>query len=160
MTVEQSVVATAVHAWSTEIERLDKFFSPLTDEQLQKAIAPGKNRVIYLWGHLIAVHDRMLPLLGIGPRLHPELDAPFLTEADGSVEPSLSAAELKRLWDEVHGRLQTAFNTFTPAEWADRHTSVSAEDFAADPLRNRLAVLLSRTTHASYHRGQCVLAGK
>jgi hypothetical protein len=26
-------------------------------------VAPGKNRLIYLWGHLTAVHDAMLPLL-------------------------------------------------------------------------------------------------
>ena len=35
----------------------------LSDEQLQKEIAPGKNRGIYILGHLIAVHDDMLAIL-------------------------------------------------------------------------------------------------
>ena len=82
MTAEQTLVATAVQSWKMLIERADKFFSPLTDDQLQAEIAPGKNRLVYLWGHLIAVHDRMLPLLGIGPQIYPELDKPFLSEAD------------------------------------------------------------------------------
>ena len=33
-------------------------------------------------------------------------------------------------------------------------------DFAANPLRNRLAVLLSRTGHVAYHLGQCALVPK
>jgi hypothetical protein len=35
---------------------------------------------------------------------------------------------------------------------------VSEEDFAKDPTRNRLAVVLSRTVHVSFHTGQAVLA--
>jgi len=37
--------------------------------QLEQQVAPGKNRLIYLWGHLTAVNDGLLPLLGIGERL-------------------------------------------------------------------------------------------
>ena len=33
-------------------------------------------------GHLTAVHDRLLPMLGLGERLHPELDDDFLINAD------------------------------------------------------------------------------
>ena len=49
----------------------------LSEEQLLQEIAPGKNRLIYLWGHLTAVNDALIPLLGFGERLHPELDAMF-----------------------------------------------------------------------------------
>jgi hypothetical protein len=45
-------------------------------------------------------------------------------------------------------------------DWARRHSSVSEEDFAKDPSRNRFAVLLGRTNHLSYHLGQAVLALK
>ena len=55
MTAEQSVVACAIHAWKQNVERADKFFSGLSDHQLQTEVAPEKNRLIYLWGHLIAV---------------------------------------------------------------------------------------------------------
>ena len=113
MTPEQSVVATAVQAWTMNIERADKLFSGLSDEQLLRELAPGKNRLVYLWGHLVAVHDAMLPLLGLGQRLHPELDAAFLTGADRAVAELPSAATLKRQWDEVNTRLQAGFSSFT-----------------------------------------------
>lgn len=157
MTPEQSVVASAVQAWALNLERADKMFSGLSDAQLLAEVAPGKNRLVYLWGHLIAVHDRMLPLLGLGERLHDELDAAFLTGADRAVAELPSAAELKRLWDEVNGRLMDGFRDRTAADWARKHTAVSDEDFAANPLRNRLSVLLSRTAHVSYHLGQARL---
>ena len=104
----------------------------------------------------------MIPLLGIGERLHPELDAPFLHDADAAhaSAPSPSAADLQRWWDEVHPILWSAFTTWTAADWAARHTAVTEADFATNPLRNRLAVLLSRTSHVSYHIGQVVLVKK
>jgi hypothetical protein len=160
MTPEQSIVASAVLAWKTQLERADKLFSGLGDEQLLKEVAPGKNRLVYLWGHLIAVHDAMLPLLGLGPRLHPELDALFVTQPDRTATELPAAAELKRSWDEVNNRLLAGFSAFTAADWAEKHSVVSAQDFAANPLRNRLAILLSRTSHVAYHLGQAQLAPK
>jgi hypothetical protein len=159
MTPEQSVVASALLAWKQQIERAQKMFAPLTDEQLRKEVAPGKNRLLYLYGHLVAVHDGMRPLLDLGPRLHPELDAPFLTGKDGSVPDTdlPSAAALKRMWDEVHDSLNLGIGTFTAEDWARKHTVVSDEDFAKNPLRNRMAILLSRTSHIAYHLGQGVL---
>ena len=68
MANEQLFSSGALNLWDTNIDRADKLFSSLTPDQLAKEIAPGKNRLIYLWGHLTAVHDRMLPLLGLGPR--------------------------------------------------------------------------------------------
>lgn len=158
MTPDQSLVATAILAWKQNVERAEKLFFPLDDAQLGMAIAPGRNRLIYLWGHLVAVHDGMLPLLGIGPRLHPGLEATFVTEVDRSVEVLPTAIELKQMWDEVHAALLNGWRDFSPADWAERHTAVSAPDFAANPLRNRLAILLSRTTHIGYHLGQAQLA--
>jgi|SRR5271156_605466 len=160
MTNDQLLASGAVNVWKTNIERADKLFSSLTAEQLQKEIAPGKNRLIYLWGHLTAVHDAMLPLLGFGPRLHPELDVPFITKADKSV-PNLPSAEVvKKSWNEVNGKLREGFAKLSPADWLHKHEAVSEEDFAKDPLRSRFAILLSRTNHLSYHLGQAILASK
>jgi hypothetical protein len=36
----------------------------------------------------------------------------------------------------------------------DRHTAVSEADFALNPSRNKLSILISRTNHQSYHLGQ------
>lgn len=160
MTPEESIVATAVQAWTLNVERADKLFSGLGESQLLKEVAPGRNRLIYLWGHLIAVHDAILPLMGIGPRLHPELDPLFLTEADKVAAALPFAAELKTQWDEVHGRLLAGFRSFTASDWAQKHTAMTDADFEKNPLRNRLAVLLNRTSHLSYHIGQAALAPK
>ena len=71
---------------------------------------------------------------------------------------AMGAATLYQL--AKRGVRAIGFDRFTPAEWTERHTSVSEADFAANPLRNRLAVLLSRTGHVAYPLGQCVLAPK
>jgi len=68
-------------------------------------VAPGKNRVIYLWGHLIAIHDAMFSILGLGPRLHPDLHAIFVDNYDKAVAEIPSAGQLKQHWDEVNGKL-------------------------------------------------------
>ena len=56
-------ISVALNAWRSNIERADKTFGGLTSKQLLQEVAPGKNRLIYLWGHLTAVHDAMLPQL-------------------------------------------------------------------------------------------------
>jgi DNA polymerase/3'-5' exonuclease PolX len=160
MTSEQALVTAAVNSWKLNIERADRLFSPLTEEQLLKEVAPGKNRLIYLWGHLTAVHDRMLPLLVLGPRLHPEYDALFLTNPDKAVPTLPAAEEIKKAWNEVNGTLLAGFESLSAADWLQKHASVSDEEFAKDPLRNRFSVLLSRTTHISFHLGQTALIPK
>jgi hypothetical protein len=157
---EEALVASALGAWKSNLERADRVFSALSEEQLQKEVAPGKNRLIYLWGHLTAVHDRLLPLLEIGPRLRPEFDDIFITSPDKTVVQLPTAAEIKSAWDEVNGKVLAGFAGFSPAEWLQKHASVSAEDFAKDPSRNRFAVLLSRTNHLAFHLGQMALIPK
>jgi hypothetical protein len=160
MTTEQALVGAAMAALKQNLDRANAFFTGLSEAQLQVEVGPGKNRLIYLWGHLLAVHDAILPLLGIGPRLHPELDAAFLTGKDREVAELPSAAELRAMWDEVHAQLLAGLSAFDAAAWAGKHTAVSEADFAINPLRNRFAVLLSRTNHVAYHLGQVVLATK
>ena len=109
---EQALVTAAVNSWKLNIERADRFFSPLTEEQLLKEVAPGKNRLIYLWGHLTAVHDRMLPLLVLGPRLHPEYDALFLTNPDKAAPTLPAAAEIKKAWMKSMALCSPALKAF------------------------------------------------
>ena len=49
-----------------------------------------------------------------------------------------------------------AYSKWSPAEWVEKHTSVSAEDFAKEPHRNRYTILLTRTMHMALHFGQVV----
>src|SRR6267142_6805959 len=82
MTSHKLSVQVAINSWRLVVERTNKIFSSLTEEELLKEVAPGRNRLIYLWGHLTALHDAMFPILGLGERLHPELDAIFVSAPD------------------------------------------------------------------------------
>ena len=155
---EELLCLTALNSWKLVIGRFDRNLAALTDEELQKQVAPGKNRLFYLVGHLTAVHDRLFPMLGIGERLHPELDETYITNPDRALPDPLSASDLRKAWAEVNGKLMDAFERFTAADWLEKHAAVSDEDFAKDATRNRLAVVLSRTNHASFHSGQAILA--
>jgi hypothetical protein len=120
----------------------------------------GKNRLIYLWGHLTAIHDAMLPLLGLRERFHPEFDVAFVSNPDKSRAAIPSHEEVRRAWQTVNGELSKEFEKMSWPDWLERHAAVSEEDFAKDASRNRFSVLLSRTNHLSYHLGQAVLGLK
>jgi hypothetical protein len=151
---------TALNAWRLNLDSLDRMFKEVSDDGLQKEIAPGKNRIFYLLGHLTAVHDRMLPLLGLGKRLHAELDGPFLTSPDRSNPDAISATALRHAYATINETLTKAMEALPAQAWLEKHEAVSVDAFAQEPLRNRLAVLLSRTAHAQFHAGQIRLAVK
>lgn len=155
--MDELLVATVVSSWKQIVKRLDERLASLDDEQLERQVAPNKNRLFYLLGHLTAVHDRILPLLAIGERLHPELDEAYLSNPDRTIADPLSAADLKRAWSEVNAAITSAVEKFSGDDWLKKHTAVSDEDFSKDPTRNRLAVFLNRTNHASFHTGQIAL---
>lgn len=144
----------ALSAWNSQNARVSKLLDTLTDDQLMAETAPGRNRGVYLLGHLIAVSDGLLPLFGLGERLYPHLDKIFLTSADKSVNDIPSSEELKKYWHQINHTLTDHFKKYKPEDWFTRHNSVSAEDFAKEPHRNKLNVLLNRTAHTSYHLGQ------
>lgn len=157
MTNEEMFVNLGLRNWKLGTDRADKFFKGQSEEALHREIAPSRNRLIYLWGHLTAVNDALLPLLGFGPRLHLELDAMFIKNPDRSVEPVLSGAEVGRCWTVINESLWNHFQSLTPAQWLEKHTSVSEADFAREPHRNRFNVLLGRTGHLAEHLGQALL---
>jgi DinB superfamily len=158
MTNEELLANAALKSWTQVLERFDKGLSALSDDQLQQRVAPGRNRIYYLLGHLTAVHDRLLPMLNIGDRLHPELDEAFISNPDGTLSDPVSVAALRTAWSEINASLTAALDGFAPQDWLQKHAAVSDQDFAADPTRNRLAVVLSRTNHLSFHTGQIILA--
>jgi len=160
MTQNDLFAKSAVASWKLHLGRADQTFAGFTDAELQQEIAPGKNRIFYLLGHLTAVHDRMLPLLGFGTRLHPELDEAFITNADRAAPDRVSAGELRQAWSTVNAALTSAIEALPSEDWLTKHDAVSTDDFAKEPLRNRLSVLLSRTAHVHYHLGQVRLAVK
>jgi len=55
MRKENSLIDAALRGWKSNVKRVDKLFGTLSPEQLKQQVNPGKNRLIYLWGHLAAV---------------------------------------------------------------------------------------------------------
>jgi len=154
------VVKIALNAWEGQIKRADQLFTSLTDEQLLSEIAPGRNRGIYLLGHLTATHDAMNDILGLGERKHAGLDQAFLKSPDKTVAEIPSLDELKKIWTAVNTDLSAKLKQLPAGDWFKRHTKMTDEDFAKEPERNKLSVLLSRTNHVGYHMGQLVFLKK
>lgn len=147
----------ALDSWNVQVKRFNSFLEAMTADQIAKEIAPGKNTGTYLLGHLIAVADGMMPLFDVQAKLYPELFEPFVVKPDksGNIFPSFD--ELKAQWKAVTETLDGHFKNMDTHNWMSRHTSVSQDDFAKEPHRNKLNVLLSRTNHQSYHFGQVIL---
>jgi hypothetical protein len=158
--IEESFLTVALKSWEVWITRADKLFGSLSDEEMLKEIAPTKNRPIYLLGHLIAVNDSMIPQLRLGEADYSHLRTAFLESPDRAVADLPPVSELRKNWSDLNARLNSLFEELTPAQWLERHATVSEEDFAKEPHRNRLAILLSRTNHTSYHLGQLMLLAK
>lgn len=161
MSTEQEVfIKIGLDAWNIYVERTNKLFESLTDEQLQQQVAPNRNTALYLLGHLTAVHDGMLPLLGFRDRLYPSLQEVFIKNPDRSGLEKPAASLLRQYWKEVNETLAGHFSKLTSDEWFQKHDSVSAEDFLKEPHRNRLNVLVNRTNHLASHYGQLVFLKK
>ena len=155
-TNEELFIKMILDAWYAHLKRTDELFDSFSDEQLMREIAPGKNRGIYLLGHLTAVHDKMLPVLGMGNQLHPELYHIFVENSDKAVASIPATSDLRHSWKKVNNSLSQHFNKLTPAEWFQKHNSVSEEDFIKEPHRNKLNLIINRTNHLASHLGQLI----
>lgn len=160
MNHDELFVKMALSAWNTHIQRMNKFLEDFSDEQLYTEVAPGKNRIIYLLGHLIAVHDNMLKLFSIGDRLYAHLDEIFLNSPDKATTTFADADKLRSYWKKLNDILSVKFNQMSTSDWFAKHAAISAEDFAKEPERNKLNVLINRTNHLAYHLGQLQLVKK
>ena len=153
-TVDALFVKMVLLAWQTQNNEVNKLLEMLSDEQLSKETAPGRNTGVYLLGHLASINDNLFKILNLGERLHPDLDPIFLDNREDLkvARPSIDA--LKKYWNEINEKLTDRFNSMQPSDWFSRHMSVSEEDFLKEPHRNKLNVIMNRTAHQSYHLGQ------
>jgi len=157
---QQLPIKIVLDNWTAILSRTTGLINSLTDEELDQEVSPGRNTGTYLLGHITAVHDRMMPLLGLGAQQFPQLDDVFLTSPDKSGKTKPSTSELRAQWETVNQALTEAFGKLQPEEWLHKHTSVSDADFAKEPQRNRLNVLTSRTIHLASHYGQMLFLKK
>jgi hypothetical protein len=158
MNKEQIFIDMALKAWNTQISRADKFFNSVADEGFANEIAPGKNRIVYLLGHLITVNEGMISLFSLGDRSYQAWDEAFIKNPDRAVPNTPDVPTLKKAWKDSNEQLADLFSKMPVESWFGRHTSMTDEDLAKEPSRNKLSVLLNRTSHVAYHLGQLVLA--
>ena len=146
-----------IESWNLTIKRISDLFDKLSDEEIMKEVSPNRNRGIYLLGHLTASHDYMLPLLGFRELMFPELKDSFLRDPDNLNKQPFPSEELRQKWTAVNDELKKHLNKMAEDDWLQKHSAISIEDFAKEPHRNKLNVLISRTNHLSYHHGQLAL---
>jgi hypothetical protein len=160
MTPQEITVKMTLHSWDTQVSRAAKVFDSLNDEELWQEISPGRNRGVYLLGHLIVVNDGLFKIFALGERLHTDWDDAFLRNPDKSGIDFPTTLVLRQAWTEVHNKLSEQFQNLSAEAWFQRHQTMTDEDFSKDPARNKLSVLLNRTAHLAYHLGQVALIKK
>lgn len=153
---EEIAIKMVLDAWHSKVNQFDKLLLELSDEQLLKEVSPGRNRGIYLLGHLSAMVNFMLPLLGYGDNPAPHLVIPFVKASDKETSDLPAVSELRQEWEKAKTILEKNIAATSPNEWFEKHTSISEEDFANEPHRNKLNVILSRASHLDYHLGQLI----
>lgn len=153
---DETSVKIVLDNWNKQISAANKLLDSLSDAELEKEVAPGRNRGVYLLGHLTAVNDKMLPLLNFGEAKYPKLYEDFAMKPDRAVADIPSTSELRKCWKNSCDELSKHFSKTTTEDWFSKHTSVNAEDFAKEPHRNKLNVVLGRTGHLQSHLGQLV----
>jgi DinB superfamily len=155
--IENSLINTSIRNWNEQNKRLLSLLNTLNEDQLENQIAPGKNSGKYLLGHLAAINYNMMPLFGLGGNPLPELDDIFIKAPDKKVEHSYTVNALKEIVLQSIQKLNENIAGISEADWLDRHSNVSPEEFIHQPHRNKINVLISRTLHLAYHLGQLSL---
>ena len=150
------IIKMNLSAWESQSKRFSELIEKLTDAQLLSETAPGRNTGVYLLGHIAAVNDDMLRLLGLRDKFFPEYTDIFIKSPDKSGKSFPAVAELRAAYHTVTNELNAHFNKFSTEEWLSKHTAVSEEDFAKEPMRNKLNVMISRTLHLANHMGQII----
>jgi uncharacterized damage-inducible protein DinB len=153
------VIEQLLNQWKSKVNQTTEAFRKIGTASAMEPVAPGKNTVIYLLGHLIAVHDRMFEALDLGERNFPDYDGLFLSAQQTDITyPSFEL--LLEQWIILNDQLYGKFSQFSPEEWLTRHHYVNDADFLLEPNRNKLSILLTRFTHIFHHGGQLALIGK
>jgi hypothetical protein len=156
---ENLIIDQCIKAWEQRITQATKLIDSLSEWAMDTEIAPGRNKVVYVIGHLLSVHDKLIEGMELGERKHADLDPLFLDPQQPDAKYP-DTAWIKENWNEQSKFLIEKFYLLTLTDWLSKHAYVSAEDFALQPERNKLNLLLSRTGHLASHNGQLALVKK
>ena len=149
-----TTLAICLLQWSTYNKRMEKVIETISTENFNAPIISGGNSPSWLLGHLVDTDDKLLELFGIRARLFPELSTIYHHERGSNQTGHLTREELVKRWSAITVELDRAFKSWSESDWLSRHTAVSETDFAKEPHRNKLNVMLSRVSHKASHLGQ------
>jgi hypothetical protein len=142
--------------WENKIQETTDLFIAIGEQFAMEPVAPGKNRVIYLLGHLIVASDCFLAALEPDARRYPEYDELFLTPQHHANEYPAYELLLQQ-WVSINEVLFAYLRQLSPADWKSKHNYISETDFIFEPKRNKFNVLLNRNAHLFHHAGQLAL---
>ena len=104
------------------------------------------------------MNDALLPLLGIGERLHPEFDGMFISKPDQSVQVTVSVQSLKTAWQEINQKLWDELLTVLGIGLGTAAHRGVGRGFRAGTASESIHGTAGRTVHLAYHVGQATLA--
>jgi hypothetical protein len=117
------------------------------------ALRPEETGVFTCWATRNAVHDKMLPLLGLGEQLFQRYEQ-FVNEAD-SPGRQLPSSFFAGKMECCQFKTQRPFQKTLPMNGFNA-TRPLRRRFQKEPNRNRLNLLIN-ANHLSYHYGQLIL---
>ena len=157
MEQQQAIIKQLLTQWNKDVSAMTGIFEAQGEANALKEVAPGRNTVMYLLGHMLAVHDRLPEALDAGERSFKDLDQAFLDDADSKGSYPATYSQLLAGWKKVNEAVSAIFEKQDTSDWLSRHHYVSEADFQKEPHRNRLAILISRLAHLDTHLGQLKL---
>ena len=156
MEANDLIVRQVLDTWWNKVEETTSLFDTIGEQNAMWPVAPGKNRVIYLLGHLLVIHDGLLTTLEIGERRYASYDELFLTpQHTANVYPPYTL--LLDQWIDLNMHLRNKLAALTGTDWLSKHHHISEENFRLQPGKNKFCALLCMTTHLFHHAGQLAL---
>jgi len=124
------------------------------DESLVHPQAEG-NSLNWVVGHLVAIYNNALPVLGQSPVSSPEKLEPYRRGAHPLEEQAqpLQLTELLTLWDEVSQKIDAGLAALTP-EQLDQPAPFSPTGNPKETVRTLISTVMF---HQAYHTGQTAL---
>ena len=142
--------------WENKVQETTEVFRSLGESRAREAVAPGKNRVIYLLGHLLVMHDGIFETLELGGRTCKGYDELFLLPQHAANQyPSYHL--LLEQWIALNKTLTFKLRQLSPQQWRSKHRYISEADFESHPNKNRFCGFQCLLTHLYHHAGQLAL---
>lgn len=156
MTTAVSETASEVQVYSHQAmvthEVVRRNVEGLTQEESLIQPNPGGNCLNWVVGHLVAIYDQALPLLG----QKPVREDGSLKRYDRGTPPlenpaeALELSELMSIWKEATDRVQAGLATLSPED-LDRPAPHSPSNNPDETVRSLLSTIFF---HQAYHAGQ------